>query len=248
MLTCVIWIEFITQLYFANSLTISKASGMAVIFGYFPLLLYWLIFRQHLIDSLKIKQYELHLSSLMKDDFIFHTLLSKEIEGDVKEFPFEIKYGSPTAKIKIILVTNPLCGVCAKAHSMVERIMYGYENKVEITFRFANILSNPKSKVVLKEVFDIMLTNNNLDTIRALSLWYTHKDLDLVRNFRSKLNNSYAFTGTTSDDLISIHSNWSEDNDIKATPTFFVNGKKTPNQFGIDDLEFHIRKWVRIKP
>jgi protein-disulfide isomerase len=147
--------------------------------------------------------------------------------------------GNPLAANTIIKVCNPYCGPCAKAHSVIEKLIEKDDNlKVQIIFTATDDEKDSKSKSV-KHLMALNEKDDKHLIQKALDDWYMadKKDYDL---FAAKyvLNGELEKQG----DKLKAMSAWCDEVKIEFTPTFFINGYQLPEMYKIEEVKYFLDK------
>jgi len=145
-----------------------------------------------------------------------------------------IDIGNPNAANTIIKVCNPYCGPCASAHPVLEEIIkHNKDVKVKVIFTATNNEDDMTAKPV-KHLLTIAAKKNLQLTEQALDDWYMadKKDYDV---FAAKypLNGELELQGNKLD----LMKHWCIEAEITGTPTIFINGRRLPETYSINELK-----------
>jgi uncharacterized membrane protein len=171
---------------------------------------------------------------LLYNPEIFNSLLQQQTTAPDGWQHLGINIGNPNAATTILKVCNPYCGPCAKAHSVLEEIIKHNANvQLKIIFTATNNENDITNKPA-KHLLAIAAKENSQLNAQALDDWYlaNKKDYDV---FAGK----YPMNGELKeqDEKIELMSKWCNDGEITATPTFFINGKRLPETYNINELK-----------
>lgn len=186
----------------------------------------------------------LKLAELKKwklDGDLFMSLLKQEQEVDTTIWENDLIIGDPEAPILITVACNPYCSPCSKMHANINSLLNKHPKKVKIQLRFLcnNINEiDPRTKVV-KAILQHAKIDFNRDNIhRILDSWFDLLDYDIwVKKYPSNEN-------VEVNNELEMHFNWIQKSEILYTPTIFINGRKMPGRFKIDDFEILIPQYV----
>jgi uncharacterized membrane protein/thiol-disulfide isomerase/thioredoxin len=145
-----------------------------------------------------------------------------------------ITIGNPKAKHTILKVCNPFCGPCAKAHPVLEAIIEtnpDYNLKVIFTASDAN---GDNGGLVARHLMAIASKGDGKITANALDEWYTAPKKD-YNSFATR----FPMNGEVEQQREKIRAmhHWCELAGIAYTPTIFVDGKKLPEAYGVEELK-----------
>ena len=138
------------------------------------------------------------------------------------------------ASVGGICQASHFCGPCAKAHPVLEEIVqHNKDVNVKVIFTATNAESDSTGKPV-KHLLAIAANQNAQLTEQALDDWYMadKKDYEL---FAAK----YPMNGELKlqEDKIDLMKKWCDEAEITATPTIFINGKRLPETYNINELK-----------
>lgn len=143
-----------------------------------------------------------------------------------------IEFTNENAKHHVVKVCNPYCGPCSKAHPVLDELY----TKGLINLQIIFTADPEKNERMAKPVSHLMavLEKDKAQIHHALDDWYnaSTKDYDV---FAAK----YPMNGELKqqkDHLVAM-ANWCQEQQIKHTPTIFINGKELPTEYTVDELE-----------
>ncbi|HVK98138.1 MAG TPA: thioredoxin domain-containing protein [Flavisolibacter sp.] len=151
---------------------------------------------------------------------ILQALLQKQKRITAPAEDLGITLGNPAAKHIIIKVCNPYCGPCAKAHSIIDKILEENEDvKVQIIFTATNDEKDIKA-VPVKHLMALYEKNNPELIKQALDDWYNAntKDYDAFA-LKYSLNGELKLQG----EKLELMDKWCKGTGISVTPTMFID-------------------------
>lgn len=168
---------------------------------------------------------------------VFETLLDKQKRINAPLDGLGIVLGNPHAKHELVKVCNPYCGPCAKAHIKLEKILEDNQNvKVRIVFTASNDESDYRLAPV-KHLMAIASLQNYQKTKNALNDWYLAKRKNYNTFFlKHPVNGELKLQSGKIEEMFQ----WCLQTDIKETPTIFINGKRLPREFDIEDISYFL--------
>lgn len=117
---------------------------------------------------------------------------------------------------------------------MLEEIIKTNPNyNVRVIFTASNSANDPRSTVV-KHLLAVAANGDAEKTAKALDDWYLAENKDYAK-FEAK----YPMNGELKqqDAKVEAMKNWCRAAEIAYTPTFFVKGKRLPENYGVEELK-----------
>ncbi len=183
-------------------------------------------------DKYKLREYSAALKRLQKHPEVFQAILAGQIPAIEGWEDIAITVGPTNADYKILKICNPYCNPCANAHAEIDRMLGKFNNvSASIIFAVTNDATDSRRPVV--EYFLNKQGELNPQEFHALlSDWYrqTVKDFDLF------VSNAPLQRAVDQSDRIAQMKEWSDKASIEVTPTFYLNGKRLPQNYTINDL------------
>ncbi len=197
-----------------------------------------------LIKTNKINQQKLaELKKWKTDTSLFMTLWEQEQVVDTSIWENDLVIGDPDATILITVGCNPYCGPCAKAHVQIDDMLRRFTGKLKIQLRLLcdSEKENDKRTIAVKAILQrAAVTADNAELQQMLSDWFEWMDID---KWSSKWKPDHDIDVTRS---LSDHNTWMNKKTIQVTPTFFINGRKLPGRYSLEDLEFLIPQLAEV--
>jgi hypothetical protein len=196
----------------------------------------------------KNKEFTERIYSLQRfknDPEIFTTLLMEQRKVDVDPFEYDLQLGNATAPLQLMVACNPYCGPCAVAHEILHDM--AEKNDIGLTVRFTVKVANTEDKKT-KAVAAIIETCQSLQietqqtgmdkkqelcgAIRQVIYnWFKWMNYD---QFIKKYNPAKEINNSS---ILKFHEDWLKNNNIKRTPSLFINGYEMPKQYTISDFQ-----------
>jgi thiol-disulfide isomerase/thioredoxin len=216
-------------------LTISDA--VKIICLYFLPLLAWFTFKPYILKLQEAKNNKRRLSRLKFNTDVFHSLLYQQKQITIPSDGLGIDLGNQLAKNSIIKVCNPYCNPCSQSHPKIEKLLKECENvKVKIIFNIPDKETSTHFKPV-SHFLTIAEESSQDKIIEMLDNWYLPSKKEYA-SFAEKhpLNKMLI----EQKGKVAAMYKWCREVDIKATPTFFLNGYKVPDVYSIEELEYFL--------
>ncbi|MFD2919825.1 vitamin K epoxide reductase family protein [Terrimonas rubra] len=215
-----------------NTITIFQSSLAIYLFVFMVIVLLVIQPIKKMLESCnQNKRLSIELRRWKTDTKVFTGLLEQNAEADCTTWEDEILIGNLSASIKILIICNPYCGPCAKAHRKLDALIDRYPDDINMSVRFAvhSNSDNPATNAVRmllqahkqKRFNDKDILNDWFDRMIEEKIWiekYICED---------KFEN---------DELLLKHEQWSNAVNISFTPTIFINGRQMPKQYTVDEL------------
>lgn len=193
----------------------------------------WFAFKKTLYQAKDAGNYEAAYKRLLYNPEQFNQLLQQQDTAADGWQHLGIDIGNPNAGITIIKVCNPYCGPCAKAHPVLEELVKENSNvNVKIIFTATNE-EKDKGRKPVSHLLAIAESGAEHQVAQALDDWYLPPDKN-YEAFALKYpkNGELARQG----EKITAMREWCNKTSITHTPTFFINGKRLPETYRIEEL------------
>lgn len=229
-LAAVLALQFATALVDIPTI-INIQAGLAYFFG-LPLFLLLIIspIKQLLKISIKQKPLQQQLKKWKQDANVFMGLWKQQPWVDCTIWEHELQIGNPTAPVQITVACNPYCGPCAAAHKKIDKLLETKSDKLGVSIRFS--INAKRTEDNRTKAVQILLQNHikKGNAPKALTEWFEKMNLEIWKD-RYKPDETIDVRH-----LLQQHDEWANDAGITFTPTFFVNGRQLPGQYGIDEI------------
>lgn len=196
--------------------------------------LVWLVLKKLLTLQKELKEFQIKGNRFMRNYEIFkNTLIASSPIDDNLIRSVVILLGNVDAPLKIVVVTSPFCSFCSEVHTIIEKIINKYSDKVcfEIRFNFNFENSDEKSKKIHQQLISIYFTQGQEAFMNSLHDWFQNKD---ENKFKIIENNQ--MTELKVNQILAEQFNWNQVNQITYTPAIIINGYFFPKQYDRNDL------------
>ena len=170
-------------------------------------------------------------NSLKMKDEVFSAKLQKQTKFDVSIETSQILFGNRNADLLITIVTNPLCGPCAKLHAGIDEILGKYGKQLCVQYIFAHFKGEDKQQGV-QRLIAIYQEHNMEESQRIYKEWYsaTLSESQFIEKYKCAIESKKVITEKQK------HDDFTERNHINATPTIMINGYLLPIEYTIEDV------------
>jgi len=204
--------------------------------GYYLLIpaILWFVLKPLILKAKDKNVYKAAYKRLLYNHETFNYLLQQQATAPDGYQNIGITIGNPAAENTIIKVCNPYCGPCAKAHPVLEEIIHKNKNvKLKLIFAASNDKDDERG-IVARHLLEINEKQNSALT-KALDDWYLPNKKDYSA-FAAK----YPMNGEIlkQEKQIELMREWCKEAEITHTPTLFINGRRLPEKYKIEELQY----------
>jgi len=169
-----------------------------------------------------------------------------EPAADMATWSDDLIFGRSDAPLHIVVACNPFCNPCAETHKKLEKLIDQFSGKIKVQIRFlckSIDVEDRYTKAVTAILKKGAVSADNSECRDMLMDWFKWMDYDkwVAKWQLSSLapdmpvKERYDVT-----QRVKLHDDWTKDNGIQFTPTLFLNGKKIPGKYSIDDFNLLI--------
>ena len=195
----------------------------------------WYVLKPLILKAKDEPVYKAAYKRLLYNPETFNHLLQKQGTAPDGYQNLGIEIGNPEAENTIIKVCNPYCGPCAKAHPVLDEIVHLNKNvKLKLIFTASNG-NDDKRGIAARHLLAINGKKDAKRTQQALDDWYLapKKDYEVFAK-KYPLNGEIA----KQEKQIEKMSKWCKEAEISFTPTIFINGRRLPENYKIEELKY----------
>ncbi len=178
-------------------------------------------------------QLKIKYSKLKSNPELFKVLLTKQPKINI---PIELKtfqLGNLEAVHELTFVSNPFCGPCAKAHQVIDEWLQNNNLDFKIVIIFSHSDHEESKNKQFVEWISGITDNGKLKS--SLHHWFKLDNKDLS-SWAERLNLTKTALKYDSEHL----DQWMNMAEVHATPSFFINGYKLPNEYRLEDIKYLI--------
>lgn len=168
---------------------------------------------------------------------IIDSLILKNKQIELPKDILTIQKGNPNGKFKLLIVCNPYCNACSKAHIVLEELLVNNEElDLKLIFTATENEDDPKREPVMHFLAISQIDQSDLIK-RALDDWY-HAPEKNYQSFAEKhpIGNELLDAQI---EKIKLMNDWCESVKVLATPTLFINGHELPEMYSVSDLKYY---------
>ncbi|MDX2304580.1 MAG: cysteine peptidase family C39 domain-containing protein [Microscillaceae bacterium] len=170
---------------------------------------------------------------------IFLTLWKQEESFNPEGFEKEWIIGNPTAPLSLSAIFNLSCGACAKTYQEIEKLLNQFPDDLKVIVRLANPPESQRFDYpISKHLLALLVTQGSDQAWQMLRAWYEKPFLDL-----SFWQANFPVEVFDEDEVIALwqlHINWINQRNIHTTPALFLEHRKIPDYYTLEDLTYLI--------
>ena len=206
-----------------------------------PMIL-WLIIKPYWIDSIRGREAIRDIRRFQSNEKLFAEMLaSQPTIPPIPENAPIFRYGNPEATNTITVVTNPFCTPCARMHERIDKLLAANPFiKVEVIVLTGN---DPNEKHVQLVALWLALQEKGHDVRKAMEGWYKlqTKDVDsYAQDMSDTVDESHR-------EKVLALSQWVNIAKINSTPTVLLNGRRIPEPFQVEDLNYILNNELAVQ-
>lgn len=210
------------------------------LFPYLPFLwgiaipvMLWLVVKPYWVNSIGGKEAIQSLRRFQSNEKLFAGMLaSQETMPPIPENIATFRYGNPEAANTLTVVTNPFCGPCAQMHERIDKLLaMNPFIKIETIVLTSD---DPNEKHARLTALWLALQEKGQDVRKAMERWYKLQTKD-VDSYAQGINDAVCEPQM---EKVMASSQWVNRAKINSTPTVLLNGRRIPEPFQVEDLNY----------
>lgn len=237
-----LWLQF-ASLFLVNSFWETKysvdSSYIIFLLGILVSIALWMCIKPLLIKEQKFEKIKIEHLKFKRNFKLFKAALNLRQKININtSIPNEIVFGSKNDAnaLKIMIVTNPMCGYCKESHAIVEEILQQENTAIQITIRF-NVQADNKESIGTKisaKIIELYHTANEKKCLQSLSDIYGNINAEnWLRKWGEASKDDYYKTLKNEKEWCAIHK-------INFTPAMLINGQQYPKEYDRKDLLYFL--------
>lgn len=239
-----LWLEFFSLVSFSpnlfNSSTFAVSSSVLLTTGLklficlaLPVAL-WLLLKPLLLKAQQSKSLKSQLRELKYNKEFFDKLLLAQPKYATPDEDWSIVLGNVDAENIITMVSNPYCPPCAKTHQILDEWLDKRDDlQVRLVFTANNTEADIKTPVT-RHLMALHAQPEKSMVKKALHDWYEQKQKSYeawAKTYPVQLDEKEYYK-------LDKQNNWCQMAEIKATPTFLLNGYRLPESYQLTDIKY----------
>ncbi|WP_294246863.1 vitamin K epoxide reductase family protein [uncultured Chryseobacterium sp.] len=144
--------------------------------------------------------------------------------------------GSKQPKLRISIVSNPYCGFCKDAHTIMENLLKRYPDDlaVQMRFNYNGDQQNPKLTRLLSDFMYVYRNKPEQEFLHLIDYWFKTKSEDQVHQKSDAREESEDLS------LLTALSSENRDAGLNFTPIILINGYQFPDKYDREDIYYFI--------
>ncbi|WP_062056704.1 vitamin K epoxide reductase family protein [Aquimarina longa] len=196
----------------------------------------YIYIKEKVTENISFKNENLKLNHFKRDGQIYNHLLSiSEKIKDTTTIKNEIILGNPNASLKIISLTNPMCGYCKDAFEAYTRVLKTMGDQVQILIRL-NVKTDDlddKATQIALILLEIYQNKGANDFIIAYNKWFSDRTHSKwIKEYGTPKNNQEHI------DILKKQVDWADKNSLYYTPASLINDTLYPKKYSYSEF-FH---------
>ena len=226
-------------IYFWYSPIQSTLTSSTILLSFFCILFHiivWYSIKPLIIKAKEAKAFEYDYKRLLYNHDIFNSLLQQQQKVPEGWEQLGINLGSNVAEYTIIKVCNPYCGPCAKLHPILEDLI---TNNININLKIIFTTSNDdfEAAKIVKHFLSVQ-AQGKVKSQKALDDWYL-ADIKDYNQFALKYPVDISQASEKQQEKhVDAMATWCIEAEITHTPTIFINGRRLPETYNIEELKY----------
>ena len=211
-----------------------------LLFPYIPFLwglaipmIVWLVVKPSWVDSVKGKEASQNLRRFQSNEKLFTEMHASQVAmPPIPENMPVFRYGNPDATNTLTVITNPFCGPCSQMHERIDEIL-----AANPFLRVENIVltgNEPNDKRTQIAACWLSLNENGQNVREAMDKWHKLG----VKDVESYTREMACAIDQSQIERVMASFQWANDAEVNSTPTMLLNGKRIPEPFQVEDLEY----------
>ena len=239
-----LWLEFFSFLSFNSNLfnvNIANLSTSVLTTTVTELLIclalpvtLWLMLKPLLLKAKQAKVLKNQLRKLKYNKESFDQLLLAQPKYATPNADWSIVLGNTASANIITMVSNPYCPPCAKTHQILDDWLNKNHNlQIRLVFTANNTETDIKTPVV-RHLMALNRRSERQVVKKALQDWYEQKQ----KSYQEWAKLYPTEIAESEHDKLNEQNNWCQLAEIKATPTFLLNGYRLPESYQLKDIKY----------
>lgn len=226
----------LSYLFVFQNIAFTISANALVIFGFvfLSVIIIWSALKKLFMQQKEFKEFQLKGIRFMHNYEVFkNSLMASEKTNYQPLSSGNLIVGNENANLKITLVSNPYCGYCAEAHTLIKYILEKHINSVCVDFRFNFYIehSNEQIEKVHQKLVRIYYDNGQEAFLEALHNWFENKDeTKLIVSEKSLITNLKI------NEILQEQYLMNQVNAISFTPSIMINQHPFPKMYDRKEL------------
>lgn len=224
----------------AGPISLGAFVFIASVFALFFLPVKGLI-KTNITNELKLVE----LKRWKSDGALFVDQWRQEQVVDNSKWQHDLIIGAVYAPLCITVACNPYCNPCAKTHRALDDLIDRYNEQICVQIRLLapSLNVNDKFTQATRAILQKAAEGLSQDMLQAvITSWFEKMDLQQWTQIWQPDNTLDV------QQVLEQHRLWMAQSHIAYTPTLFLNGRKIPGRYSLEDVEYLIPQLMVLLP
>jgi|GEM_PF-2058766 len=236
----ILWLTFIVSTLYLNGMdfrgmTVDSCVATGSLF-LLPATLAWFIF-PFINQAVKTAPLQRELQRIRTSEAFFNATLDGMERVSFEEHGPGIVFGNDQAPFEMTVVSNPYCAPCSRIHKRVMELLSKFPNQLKLRYVFAVAPEGDEQRnYAIRYLIAASRQYGWEDTERIYAAWYQSQNMnELCKKFPVEPDD------VEINAIMRAHKDWCKRAGIEETPTIYLNGRRFPEGYEVEDLKYFIR-------
>ncbi|MCC8188965.1 MAG: hypothetical protein LIP08_16080 [Bacteroides sp.] len=209
-------ISYTFSIHTGLSFLVFAGVGLLITYG-------WLVLKRLLLLRGEGLKYKVFRSVLVRDTELFQLLLEKQPTVPSEYTEWSLTNGNSASETTVLLITHPNCEHCMRLHKIIQKM----ESRLNVQLIFQVNPSDQKVFSVMQQITECYLSEGRMQSMRLLEKWYQSGELP-----------PHLTPSSRTLDMLRKQDEFCRSLKISGTPVVFIHGKRYPDMYQFEDLEY----------
>lgn len=202
----------------------------------------WFLVKSAIMDGRQAATTNRKLTYLKNNPNVFRAILKTQRTVPIDIWEDDFLLGNRRAPTRLIVTMNPYCRPCAREYERLFQLLQAHPRTLGVAIRFVVTASadTRHTRAVRYLLQEYAASPPDLQPL-VLQKWFDTKLLPTNSDPASKSSPELE----AQNDLLQRYQQWWQVNNIRATPTVFINGYEFPRLYATSDLNVLLPKLAR---
>ena len=206
----------------------------------------WSIIKSKIKASRDLESTQIEFTKFKRNYKLFTSALGSQSvvkKGEIDQPEHTMSFGNSKALLKIIAVTNPLCGFCKASFELYSKLLTTHNDRIQITFVFNVHPDTEKNKAaqIAHRLLETYYNEGKDIALTAFKTWFRDRDINSWQKEHG-ISSKKDF-----EKKLELQSKWCSSNGINYTPATILNERIYPKEYEINDLVFFVDNLIADK-
>ncbi len=198
-----------------------------------PVLL-WIFAKPYLLKANQLEPVNQQFNYLKYNPAVVSGLFNAESKHTLLDEKHSLILGNPNSENTITMASNPYCTPCSVAHRFLDKWLDTHDDfKLQIVFH-ANTVDNVVWPLA-NHLMSLKKENGDAYIKQAYADWYIQN-----KNYTNWSKLHPVNNDISNEETIKLQKEWCRNAGINGTPEIFINGRRIPKPYTVEDLRYFI--------